>query len=156
MIANKIAHQFTSPPIHLTSDKSKRQLKQQFHQLPLTGTPSFTPADTKEAIRLAKSSTAIGPNGMSTLHLKKLTQGAINYLTTIFNLSISTGQIPEIWHKAIIIPIVKPGKDNKIGKNWRPNSLLCPAAKMLKKLLLPKILTHISFHHAQHGSWLKH
>ena len=96
MIANKFAHQFTPPPIHLTGDKSKRQLKRQFHQLPLTGTPSFSPADTKEAIRLTKSSTAIRPDGMSTLHLKKLAQGAINYLTNIFNLSISTGQIPEI------------------------------------------------------------
>ena len=80
MIANKFADQFTLPPIRLTGDKSKRQLKWQFHQLPLTGTPSFTPADTKEAIRFAKSSTAIGPDGMSTLHLKKLAQGAINYL----------------------------------------------------------------------------
>ena len=42
MIANK----FTPPPIRLTGDKSKRQLKRQLHQLPLTGTPSFTPADT--------------------------------------------------------------------------------------------------------------
>ena len=95
MIANKFAHQFTPPPIRLTGDKSKRQPKRQFHQLPLTGTPYFTPADTKEAIRLAKSSTAIGPDGMSTLHLKKLVQGAVNYLTNIFNLSITTGQIPE-------------------------------------------------------------
>ena len=37
---------------------------------------------------------------------------------------ISTGKIPEIWHKAIIIPILKPDKDNSIGMNWRPISLL--------------------------------
>ena len=78
-----------------------------------------------------------------------------HYLTNIFNLSISTGQIPEIWHKALIIPILKSGKDN-IGKNWRPISLLCPAAKMLEKHLLPKILTHIPFHPAQHGFRPKH
>ena len=129
MIANKFVHQFTPPPIHKTGDKSKRQIKRQFHQLPLTGTQSFTPANTKEAIRLAESSTAIGPDGMSTLHLKKVAQGAINYLTNIFNLSISTGQIPEIWHKAIIIPILNPGKVNNFSKNWRPISLLCPVAK---------------------------
>ena len=156
MIANKFIHQFIPPPIRLTGEKSKRQLKRQFHQLPLIGTPSFTPADTKEAIRLAKSSTAIGPDGMSTIQLKKLAQGAINYLTNIFNQSISTGQILEIWHKAIIIPIPKPGKDNNIDKNWRPISLLCPAAKTLRKLLLPKILTHIPFHPAQHCFRPKH
>ena len=31
VIANKFAHQFTSPPIRLISDKSKRQLKRQFN-----------------------------------------------------------------------------------------------------------------------------
>ena len=56
----------------------------------------------------------------------------------------------------IIIPILKPGKDNNIGKNWRPISLLCPAAKTLDKLLLPKIRTRIPFHPAQHGFCLKH
>ena len=40
MIANKFAHQFTPPQIRLTGDKSKRQHQRQFHQLPLTGTPS--------------------------------------------------------------------------------------------------------------------
>ena len=87
MIGNKFAHQFTPPPIRLADDKSKRQLKRQFHQLPLTGTPSCTPADTKEAIRLGKSITAVELDGMSTLHLKKLAHGAINYLTNIFNLN---------------------------------------------------------------------
>ena len=101
-------------------------------------------------MRLAKLSTAIGPGGMNTLHLKKLDHGAINYLTNVFNLSISTGLIPEIWHKAIIIPIPKPGKDD-IGMNWRPISLLCPAAKALEKLLLPIILAHIPFHLTHHG-----
>ena len=93
---------------------------------------------------------------MSTLHLKNLAQGAINYLTNIFNLSISSGQIPEIWHKAIIIPILKPGKENNIGKNWRPISILCPAANALEKLLLSKTLTHIPFHYAKHGFRPKH
>ena len=113
----------------------------QYHQLPLTGTPSFTPAETKEAIRLAKSSTAIGPDGVSTRLLKKLAHGAINYQTKIFNPSISTGQIPEIWHKAIVFPFLKPGKDSSNDKNWRHISLLCSASKTLVKLLVSKMLT---------------
>ena len=134
--------------MRLTGDMSKRKLKQRFYHLPIKGTPSFSPADTKEAIRLAKSHTAIGPDGLSTNHLKKLAQGAINYLTNIFIMSISTRQIPEIWHKAIIIPILLPGKDNNVGNNWSQVSLLCPAAKTLQKLLLPKILTHIPYPHS--------
>ena len=151
MIANKLAHQFTQPRMHLTGDKSKRQLKRQFYQPPLTATPSFTPADQNEAIRLAKSSTANRPDRMSTLHLMKLAQCATYYLTNIFNLSISKGQIPQIWHKAIIMQILILGKDNNIGKNWRQISIQCPATKTLEKLLLPKIQLHIPFHPAQYG-----
>ena len=147
MIAIKFNHQFTPQPIRLSGDKSKRQLKRLFHQLPLIGTPSFAPADIKEAIRLAKSSTAIEPDWMSTLHIKTLAHGAINYLTNIFNLSISSGQIPEVWHKARIIQILKPSKESNIGKTWRPISLLCPAEKTPEELRL----IHIPFHPAQHG-----
>ena len=64
--------------------------------------------------------------------------------------------MPEIRHNAIIIPIVLPGKDNSVGKDWSQVCLLCPAAKTLQKLLLPKILTHIPFHAAQHGFRTKH
>ena len=155
-IANKFSHQFTPSSIHLAGDKSQRQLKRQFHQLPLIGMPSFTPGGTENAIRLAKSSTVIGPDGMRTIHLKRLTHDAINYLTSIFNLSIKAGHMPEIWHKAIIIPILKPGKDSVFSKNWRPISLLSQAAKTLEKILLPKIPTHIPFHPAQHVPWPKH
>ena len=155
MIVNKFAHQFTLIPMRLTGDKSKRKLIRQFHQIPLSGMPSFSPAGTKEAIRLAKLSTAIGPDGMRTPHLRKHAQGAINYLTNILNLSISTGLIPQEWHKAVIISILKVGNGN-IGNNWRPISLMCPAAKTLEKFLLPKILKRILFHPAQHGFRPKH
>ena len=43
----------------------------------------------------------------------------------------------------MIIPILKRVKDNNIGKNWCPISLLCPAAKTMGNFLLSKILTHI-------------
>ena len=53
-------------------------------------------------------------------------------------------------------PDLNTRQGNSIGKNWRPISLLCPAAKTLETLLLPKILTHIPFHPAQHGFRPKH
>ena len=92
--------------MHLVGNDSNRQPKRQFHQLPLTVTPSFTPAHTKEDINLAIVVNSIEPDGMSTLHIKSHAHGVINYLTNIFNLSISARQIPEICHNAIIIPIL--------------------------------------------------
>ena len=147
MIVNKFAHQFTPPPICLTGDMSKRQFKRQFHLLPLAGTRlSRQPSQRKRSDW--PNFTAIGPDRMNTIHLKKLAHGSINYLTNIFNLSNSTRQIPEIWHKAIIIPIQKSGKNNNIGMNWRPISLRCSVDKTLETLLLAKVLTHFPFHPA--------
>ena len=132
-------------------DTSNQPLKRQFQHLPLAGTPSFTPKDTNVAIHLPKLSMAIGLDGISALHFKKLAHGTINYLTNILNLTISTGQIHEIWHKAIIILIPSPGKGDNTGMIWRPVSLLCPSAKRLLDYLLSKILTLIHFHTAQRG-----
>ena len=76
--------------------------------------------------------------------------------------SFSTGHNAWIAHHicnnkmSLIIPIIKPGMGNNIGKDWGPISLLCSAVKTLEKLLLPKILTHICFHHAQRGYRPKH
>ena len=53
---------------------------------------------------------------MRTLHHKKLAHGAINYLNNIFNLSISPGQISEIWHKAIIIPNINPARTTTLAR----------------------------------------
>ena len=49
--------------------------------------------------------------------------------TTLFNLSVTTCQIPDIWKSSLINPIPKPGKDTSQGTSYRPIWLLCPAAK---------------------------
>ena len=48
-------------------------------------------------------------------------------------------------------PYSKTWHGRQLRQELAPNSLLCPAAKTLKKLLLPKILTHIHFQPALHG-----
>ena len=67
-------------------------------------------------------------------------------ITTIFNLSVTTCQILAIWKSSLIIPIPKPGKDTSVGTSYRPISLLCTAAKVLKSLILPTINKYL-----QHG-----
>ena len=76
---------------------------------------------------------------LSIFHLKNLGPRAIEYITAIFNLSLTTCQIPAIWKSSLIITIPKPGKDTTVGTSYRPISLLCPAAKVLESLILPTI-----------------
>ena len=93
----------------------------------------------RRAIKICRNSKAFGPDKLSIFHLKHLGPRAIEYITALFNLSVTTCQIPAIWKSSLIIPIPKPGKDTSIGTI----SLLCPATKVLECLILPTINKYI-------------
>ena len=82
-----------------------------------------------KAIKSCRNSKAFGPDKLSIFHLKHLGPRAIEYITALFNLSVTTCQIPAIWKSSLIIPIPKPGKDTSQGTSYRPISLLCPSRK---------------------------
>ena len=85
-----------------------------------------------KAIKSCRNSTAFVPDKLSIFHLKHLGPRAIEYITTLSNLSAKTCRIPAIWKSSLIIP--KPGKDTSQGTAYRPISLICPAAKVLESL----------------------
>ena len=91
---------------------------------------------------------------MSTLHLSTFALGAISNLTNIFNLSISTAQIAEIWHKAIIT--LNPAGTTTSAwttTSARTGAQLVYCSQRRKRW---KILTQIHFNPAQHGFRQKH
>ena len=103
----------------------------------------------RRAIKSCRNSKAFGPDKLSIFHLKNLGHRAIEYITALFNLSVTTCQIPAIWKSSLIIPIPKPGKDTSVGTSYRPISLLCPAAKVLESL--PTINKYVQPAPDQHG-----
>ena len=105
----------------------------------------------KRAIKSCRNSKAFGPDKLSIFHLKHLGPRAIEYITALFNLSVTACQIPAIWKSSLIIPIPKPGKDTSVGTSYRPISLLCPAAKVLESLILPTIKKYLHPAPDQHG-----
>ena len=113
--------------------------------------PVFTPSQTLEAIKKAKNSKALGPDGLSPIMLKHLGPKGIQYLTNIFNECVKSSQIPTIWKTAKIIPLLKPGKPSNQGQSYRPVSLLSPAVKTLEALLLPLINNAVRLAEHQHG-----
>ena len=101
---------------------------------PLEMVQTFTTDLVIKAIKSCRNSKAFGPNKLSIFHLKHLGPRAIEYITTLFNLSDTTCRFPAIWKLSLIIPIPKLGKDTSQGISYRPISLICPAAKVLKSL----------------------
>jgi hypothetical protein len=105
------------------------------HQLNPDFNP-FTTALTTDVIRQSSNSTAAGPDGLTSLLLKHLGPHGLSYLTSLYNLSINTANLPQIWKTANIIPIPKPGKSLHLSTSYRPISLLSPDIKILERLLL--------------------
>ena len=154
-IANKFNVQYTSIVRHV-SNKNTRSVTNTAHRFSLTNPTTFTPSATLEAIKKSKASKAIGPDGMSNLHLKHLGQKGLDYLTKLYNLSMSASHIPAIWKKSLVVPLPKPGKDPGDSNSYRPVSLLCPAIKILERLLLPMLNDHLTPPSFQHGFRAKH
>ena len=109
-----------------------------------------------KAIKGCRHSKAFGPDKLSIFHLKHLGPRAIEYITTLFNLSVTTCRIPAIWKSSLIIPIPKPDKDTSQGTSYRPISLVCPATKFLESLFLPTINEYHIPAQDQHGFRREH
>ena len=107
---------------------------------------TFTTDLVRRAINSCRNSKAFGLDKLSIFHSKNLGPRAIEYITALFNLSVTTCQIPTIWKSSL-----KPGKDTSVGTSYRPISFLCPAAKVLESLILPTINKYLQPAPDQHG-----
>ena len=66
-------------------------------------------------------------------------------LTELFNMSISTGEIPSEWKTARIVPIPK-GTDQMVLSGYRPISVLPSVSKVLKRHVKGIIEKHLQEH----------
>ena len=76
------------------------------------------------------------------------------YLKLIFEQSLDTKDIPHDWRQAIVHPVFKGGS-TKQPENYRPISLTCICCKMMERILVSYIVTHLDdfdlFSDNQHG-----
>lgn len=93
-----------------------------------------------------------GPDELSGRILRECAAELAPSLTIIFNLSLSSGTVPESWKRANVTPVFKKG-DKEMCSNYRPISLLTVASKVLERALLNKIFLYFShlITDAQHG-----
>ena len=148
-IAKRLNKLFTQVLPH-SSNRNTRKTMRQIGAL--KGNPiSFTETQVSTAISSLNNSKAFGPDKLTALHLKHLGPAGIKFLTRIINDSFLHNSIPSIWKTSNIIPLAKPGKDPGQASSYRPISLLCPAAKVVERLLLPSISEHLPPTNHQHG-----
>lgn len=86
---------------------------------------------------------------LDTAFLKKYSSILAQPLTHLINISIKSGQFPDGWKTAQVIPLLKSG-DAEIISNYRPISLLPVFSKVLEKIVSEQLMHHLETNHYLH------
>ena len=97
------------------------------------------PDDVLKGLQALDTSKAIGPDGIPNKILKDFAPELAIPITTLFNISLSTGTLPSTWKTANVIPILKK-EDPKQPNNNRPISLLPVISKVLERCIYNLII----------------
>ena len=84
--------------------------------------------------------TATGPDEIHYQFLKHLPQTSLLVLLNILNKIWRTGDFPDSWCEATIIPIPKPGKDASNPTNYRPISLTSCLCKTMERMINARLV----------------
>jgi ribonuclease HI len=162
-MANILGEQYqkASSDNHYSKDFLKH--KQNSENLPLqydsndNGNPinhEFTPTEMQTAMNRPRASSA-GPDNIPDLLIKNLTPKAQGVVLKIFNNIWQQQKSPDIWRKAIIIPVFKPGKQKTEANSYRPISLTCTLCKLLERMVNARLMWYMEdkslLHNAQNG-----
>ena len=101
--------------------------------------PPITTDFVLDSLRHLPTGKAVGLDGLSGYFLKLSAPSIASSLTTVFNLSLSSGSFPDLWKKGKVSPLFKEGSlfDRS---NYRPISVLVILSKILERHV------HISFY----------
>ena len=91
----------------------------------------------------AKNKKAPGKDGISNEIIRHLGSVAKQKLLDIYNHSWNTGTFATSWKEAIIIPILKKGKDRHSKTSYRPISLLSCLGKTMERMMNRRIQHHL-------------
>jgi hypothetical protein len=100
-----------------------------------------THSDVINGIKVGK---APGPNVIRNRVLCHLPKRAITFLTKMFNAVLRRQYFPPVWKHALVLPILKPGKDLTQPSSYRPISLLDTVGKLFEKILLTRVLREVN------------
>ncbi len=98
----------------------------------------FTKSELVDALRKAYDS-ATGPENIHDQMLKHMPESASSVLLQIFNDLWKSGNFPESWCEATVIPIPKPGKDPMEPTSYRPIALTNCLCKTFERMVTERL-----------------
>ena len=99
----------------------------------------FTIRDLGDAISLLKNGKAQGLDNIHHEMIKCFGPTTRFWLLDRLNDCLKQQQIPNVWRKAKVVALLKPGKDPESPKSYRPIALLCSLYKLLERMILTRL-----------------
>lgn len=84
-----------------------------------------------------------GPDNIPYALLKNLTLSAKEHLLELYNTIWNNKHFPTIWQEAVVIPILKPNKDQTDTLSYRPISLTCTMCKLIEKIVNERLTWYL-------------
>lgn len=147
-LANNFNEYFTQVGIKMankikkTNSPGVNKTKNNIHTLYLN---PVTPNEIEDIITNLKHNCAPGLDEITNTVLKSSKKQIIEPLTALTNRALSEGIFPDIFKKAVIIPIHKGGDRNELG-NYRPISLLSSVGKIIEKCINNRLNNFLNKH----------
>ncbi|GFW96309.1 RNA-directed DNA polymerase from mobile element jockey [Trichonephila clavipes] len=101
--------------------------------------PPTLPSEIIQIIKKIKIKKCPGRDGITNKMIKKLTKLTIFKITNIVNNMLTLRYFPKSWKTAVVVPILKPGKNSALAESYRPISLLPVLSKLAEKIILARL-----------------
>lgn len=100
-----------------------------------------------EALEECKKVSAPGPDDINYIMLKNLSENSLRYILSVFNVMWCKGVVPDVWKQAVVVPILKEGKDESLPVSYRPISLTSNLCKVFEKIVSKRLVSYLEKHH---------
>ncbi|GFX58417.1 RNA-directed DNA polymerase from mobile element jockey [Trichonephila clavipes] len=97
------------------------------------------PSEIINYIKKIKIKKSPGRDGITNKMIKNLPLITVFKITNIINNMFKLRNFPNAWKTAVIIPILKPGKNPKLAESYRPISLLPILSKLAEKIISTRL-----------------
>lgn len=99
----------------------------------------LTEEELLEVLAHTQNSRAPGADGLLAEVYKRYSTQLIPILLKVYNLAFETGTLPASMNEALIVVLLKPGKDPSSPDSYRPISLLTFDVKLLVRVLANRL-----------------
>ena len=115
---------------------------------------TVTEEEVKTKLLKLRADKAPGPDSVHPYVLKKMAETLCKPLASIYNTSLSSQKLPDVWKTGNISAIFKKG-DKSLPQNYRPVQLTSVVCKILESMITEAILKHLVLNNLedlhQHG-----